>query len=821
MAPLSSTSSTVVRLSIHRDIKPANLFVTRRGHSKVLDFGLAKLVASRSSTVPALADTDPGGLHASMTEADFLTSPGTAVGTIAYMSPEQVRGKDLDARSDLFSLGTVLYEMTTGILPFRGETSGVTFESILNRVPEPATRFNHSLPQKMEEILQKALEKDRELRYQSAAEIRADLKRIRRDHDSSGRSAASSLPDSPAAFASASPSSQTASFPAAASLSASANANVHATATSTAMQIASRNKLGTGLFSILALLLLAAAIYGVYSLASHKTAHAPFENFVMTRITETGKSFLAAISPDGKYVLNAQHDAQGQQSLWLRNIATNSNTQVAPASFDRYFFLTFSPDSNYLYFVRAETAEVHVSSLYRMPVLGGNVERVVHNIGPKVAFSPDGSRMAFGRYSTKTGTSEIFLASVDGSSEKSLYSGTKDLTSPTWSPDGRFLVTSSLFDGKSTATLVAIDVNSGEQKLIASSTSMLEDPVWMPDGKNLLLLSTSPETNYNVAQLALLSYPEGVLKPLTKDTSSYHTISVSSDGKTIATSQGQPVTALQLASYSAKGAAQPVTIADRPPTDSVGWTPDGKLLVSQQGSIYQMDADGSNHRALVHDNFASFDAISCDHGKYVLFGSALRAPGGGISIWRIDSAGGNLKRITDGPLDTPAMCSPDAQWLVYATLLAGKFVPMKISLANGGLPTQISDSLLTCGCINISPDGKNIAFQTQPATGGPVVIQILDFETLKPVKTLERDPRAVGEIRYVTDGSAIGYPVRDKGQYALWITPVDGSPGKQITDFATDFITDFHWNTDSSKLALIRYHSDSDVVLLRESSAPK
>src|SRR5271157_5089280 len=171
-----------------------------------------------------------------------------------------------------------------------------------------------------------------------------------------------------------------------------------------------------------------------------------------------------------------------------------------------------------------------------------------------------------------------------------------------------------------------------------------------------------------------------------------------------------------------------------------------------------------------------------------------------ISIWRIDSAGGNLKRITEGPLDTPAMCSPDGQWLVYATLLAGKFVPMKISLASVGPPTQISDSLLTCGCINISPDGKNIAFQTQPATGGPVVIQILDFDTLKPVKTLERDPRAVGEIRYVTDGSAIGYPVRDKGQYALWITPVDGSPGKQITDFATDFITDLHWSTDSSKL---------------------
>ena len=737
------------------------------------------------------------------------------------MSPEQVRGKDLDARSDVFSLGTVLYEMTTGILPFRGETSGVTFESILNRTPEPATRFNHDLPLKMEEILQKALEKDRELRYQSAAEIRADLKRIRRDHDSSGRSAASTLPDSQTAYAPLPSSSRTAAYPSASAEPVSAGSNLHASTTSTAMQIASRNKFGTTLISIVAVFVLAAAAYGIYSLTSHKTSKIPFANFVMTRITETSRSFLAAISPDGKYVLNAQRDANGQQSLWLRNVATNSNTVVAPASFDRYQFLTFSPDSNYLYFVRAEPSEVHVSSLYRMPVLGGNVERVVHHIDPKVTFSPDGARMAFGRHNGTTGTSEILLAGVDGSSEKTLYSGSKDMTAPTWSPDGKLLVVSVLFDGKMTSTLLSIDVNSGEQKVVTASNSMLEDPVWMPDGKNLLLLSTSPETNYNLAQLALLSYPDGLLTQLTKDTSNYRTISVSSDGRTIATSQGQPVTALQIAPYTRTGAGHLASISDRPPTDSVGWTPDGKLVIGQEGSIYLMDADGTNRRPLVHDNFASYDAISCDHGKYILFGSALRAAGGGISIWRIDTAGGNLKKVTDGPYDTPAMCSPDGQWLVYSSLIAGKFVPMKLSLSNGGVPTQISDSLLTCGCINISPDGKNIAFQTQPATGGPVVIQIIDFETLKPVKTLERDPRAVGEIRYVTDGSAIGYPVRDKGQYALWISPVDGSPGRLVTEFAADSITDFHWNADATKLALVRYHSDSDVVLLRESASPK
>jgi serine/threonine protein kinase len=821
---------------IHRDIKPANIFITERGHAKILDFGLAKRTFAGGRPTGELTVTEDADERVS---AEHLTSPGSALGTVAYMSPEQVRAKELDGRTDLFSFGVVLYEMATGALPFRGDSTGVIFDGIMNRAAVAPVRLNPDLPPELERIISRALEKDRDLRYQHASDLRSELQRLKRDTDS-GRSAP--LRDTELAASVRRDDSHEPSRSEDAGAGARAIAAERSGSSATGVTKQDKGALiGTG---VVVLLVIVAVAFGVKSFLRRKPAAPTFENFTISQITDSGKVNAAAISPDGKYVLSIVENA-GKNSLWLRHLSTNSNTQVVTPSKKPFYNPVFSPDGDYLYFLETEA---DLSVLLRAPVLGGTPQTVARDVDSKVTFN-GAKRIGYVRLNVGKKTSPqyaLLQSDADGANEKTLLTGpmNEQPYEIAWAPNGRQIAMAVFPHGNILGSIRMVDSVSGQMTTLAQFVDqVVYDLEWTPDGNGLFVVNSNFRSG---DQIGFVSVPGGKFREITKDTNSYYGISVSADGTTIASAQKKDSQGLYLLPAAGTKSPLPSPILHQNKLwELPNFAGDDELYLPGHPSLLRTSLDGSHTTTLLDDPNAfiispspcwedgSQRASHTHQARYVVFG--WPAHGGDkthASIWRANADGTNLVRLTDGKNQFFCACSPDGKTVYFSDFSEDRVKTMRVPI-EGGTPEIVPGSDSSLGApgygFSISRDGTTLATRINP----PHVVspdqddkQKIELVPLKAgpkpeLRWLDPDPRISGSPVFTPDGKAVAYPISVDNVENLWVQPLDGSRGHQITNFPSEKIASFVYSPDGKSILMVRSHVESDAVVLRDTRSTR
>ncbi|HQX82389.1 MAG TPA: protein kinase [Vicinamibacterales bacterium] len=753
---------------VHRDIKPANIFLTTHG-PKILDFGLAK--------------TGVGSAGHALTRSTALavTDAGTTVGTVAYMSPEQLRAQDIDARSDLFSFGLVLYEMATGKAAFPGETNAVISSGILQGSPAPLRTLQPDFPQRLEDIVHKALEKDRDDRYQTAADIRADLRRARRASDA---------------------------IPAASS---SSGVAVEAT-TGTSRP-----------YKALALAALGVAVtaaVGWWALGSGRNgsgAPAPTD-LELVQLTTTGNAEFPAISPDGRYVAYVQRD-EDQSSLWVRQTATDSNVRIFESDPDQPIIgVTVSHDGDYVDFVRGRSPKF---TLWRVPFLGGTPRLIVDGLISPIGWAPDGQRFAYldQRRDPKVpgplviahadGTSAVTYATYDVDADlRALYtlnsSGFSDGTTfaPSWSPDGAQIVLRGRIretaDTSATQLIVVVDVATGRVDTKALPLQGGGGVAWLANDALILNQSAregAPE------QFWRMSYPDGELTRLTNDLSDYRYMSLTADLRALVTARRDRRVGTWIVDAAGSNARE--VVPARPSPDSllsgVAWA--GERLLFTNGTSVSALLPGAGSPTDVISN-ATRPSGSAD-GRTIVY-RAITEDESRKGVWRWEGGPGPGTRVIgEGAV---SVLAPDGGAIIFLSRRGGRQTPWMASVG-GGEPVELFPAFVPARAFDISLDGKQALFLSAQK------YVTCDLPKCVPQERVAQPPKTNGRIAWMPDGTGVLYI--DPSGRNLMLQPFAGGAPRAFTRFSDQRIVDFAWSHDGKRLAIMRAQTSNDIVMLK------
>jgi serine/threonine protein kinase/Tol biopolymer transport system component len=778
---------------IHRDIKPDNIIVRPDGLIKVLDFGLAKLTEKTSEyNLEALTTL-------------VKTSPGLIMGTVGYMSPEQARGRIVDGRSDIFSFGSLLYEMFTGRRPFTGENEVDVIASILHQDPPPMADLAPGIPHDLDLLVRKTLRKKLDERYQTVPELLADLRDLRQDLTlelNSGRVQTRTVDvNNP-----------------------NVTGNGYARPVTTGRRSGFSTKSLSGFISeevrlhpllatVLVLMVLATATYvGVKWYASQQRPDA-FQTMRMTKLTSTGnvESGQAAVSPEGKLIAYVMQEAR-RQSLWVKQTSTASNIQIVGPAAVTYKGVTFSPDSAFIYYAAAE--KQGIPSIYQIPALGGTTPRkLVTDANGPISFSPDGARFSFVRKETS-----LMTANIDGSSVQSIakLADGRGLNRTSWSPDGRSIVAAVFSPTDSRDHLVVINVEDGSERLLPSPPWLLiRGMAWLPDSSGLIVNGRDPETQ--LLQVWHISQPNGEPRRVTNDLSSYQGVSLTGDGGTIVSTQHTYLSNLWVGSQS--GAQAPARITSEVGThdgmSGVAWTPAGGIVyttrIKEDQDLWIVNSDGSGKRQLTFDQENNFSPAVTPDGRSIVFISTRE---GNTAVWRMDIGGENAVRLTDRPGSpgAPAL-TPDGKWVFYPSTDGDRKTTIwKVSIEGGPL-AQVTN--IESRRPIVSPDGKYIACEFGEAgEDSEVKLAIIPVGGGEPARLLEMPPVLRSRIfRWSPDGKAFIYVESRNGVDNLWSQPINGEAPKQLTNFEGDRIFRFDVSRNG-EFVLARGVDSSDVVMI-------